>query len=405
MSLNDSGRFSFAATHGRPSPVRRILEFVKQPGMISFAGGMPAPEVFPVKEFAECSHLIRDKGEQLLQYGTTDGNPELRAFLAEFSAPRLGRQVTPDQVMLTTGSQQALDLIGWALIDPGDVIITENPSYMAALTVFQLHRASFRGIPCDADGMLVDRIPEVVESLRAQGKKVKMLYTVANFQNPGGMTLSADRRRRLAEYAAKYDFLVYEDDAYGYVRFEGEPVPAVFSFDPTGHTVYSCSFSKILAPGTRTGWIIADSAVITKMCAMKQNVDICSSSVDQALIAEYCEKGFLTAHLPVIISNYRRRRDFMEESMKKHLSPLGVTWVKPQGGFFYWIKVPGVDTDELVMKALEKKVAFVQGSAFAVEEGTCRDCARINYTYCSAETIEEGISRLADAIEEIKNKK
>ena len=140
------------------------------------------------------------------------------------------------------------------------------------------------------------------------------------------------------------------------------------------------------------------------MCASR-NVDICSSSVDQALIAEYCEKGFLTAHLPVIISNYRRRRDFMEESMKKHLSPLGVTWVKPQGGFFYWIKVPGVDTDELVMKALEKKVAFVQGSAFAVEEGTCRDCARINYTYCSAETIEEGISRLADAIEEIKNKK
>ena len=394
--------FSFKATHTRPSPVREILAVIKQPGMISFAGGMPAPVVFPVEEFYESAHLLKDKGTELLQYGTTDGNVELREFLTEFMQPRLGRKVGMDEIFLTTGSQQALDLFSWAMLDPGDVVITEDPSYMAAITVFMNHGGVCRGIPCDADGILVDKIPPLIESLRAEGKKVKFLYTIVNFQNPGGMTMSVERRKKLAEIAEKYNIGIFEDDPYGYVRYEGDHLPSIFSFDKVGNVLYAGSFSKILAPGTRTGWVIGDPAIIRKMCVFKQSTDLCSSSVDQALVADYCKKGYLTQHLPAIIANYRKRRDFMEESMKRHLAPLGVTWVKPQGGFFYWIDVPGVNTDQLMRRALDKKVAFIQGSAFAVEEGACIHNARLNYTYCSNDVIEEGIKRIAAAIVELK---
>lgn len=402
MSNVWTDNFSYNATHTRPSPVREILAVIKKPGMISFAGGMPAPEVFPVNEFYEGAHLLKDNGAELLQYGTTDGNTELREFLAGFMEERLGRRVGMDEIFLTTGSQQALDLFSWAMLDPGDIVIAEDPSYMSAITVFTNHGAECRGVPCDADGLLVDLLPEMIESLRAEGKKVKCVYTIVNFQNPGGMTMSVERRKKLAALAEKYGFVIFEDDPYGYVRYEGEHLPSIFSFDKVGNVLYAGSFSKILAPGTRTGWVIGDPAIVRAMCVFKQSTDLCSSSVDQALIAEYCKKGHLSAHLPAIIDNYRKRRDFMEGSMERHLAPLGVTWVKPQGGFFYWIDVPGINTDVLVKRCLDKKVAFIQGSAFAVEPGACINNARLNYTYCSPETIEEGIKRMAAAIQEMK---
>jgi len=399
---NWNDNFSHAATHSRPSPVREILAVIKKPGMISFAGGMPAPEVFPVDEFYEGAHLLKDKGSELLQYGTTDGNPLLRECLADFMAERLGRRVDKDEIMLTTGSQQALDLFAWALLDPGDIVITEDPSYMAAINVFTNHGGVCRGVPCDADGMLVDRLPALIESLRAEGKKVKFIYTIVNFQNPGGMTMTVERRKKLAEIAEKYNVGIFEDDPYGYVRYEGEHLPAIFSFDKAGNTLYAGSFSKILAPGTRTGWVIGAPEILRQMNVFKQSTDLCSSSVDQALVADYCSKGYLNKHLPKIIDNYRVRRDYMEESMKRHLAPLGVTWVKPHGGFFYWINVPGINTDVLMRRALDKKVAFIQGSAFEVEPGACIHNARLNYTYCDPATIEEGIKRIAAAIVEMK---
>lgn len=394
--------FSYNATHTRPSPVREILAVIKQPGMISFAGGMPAPEVFPVDEFYEGAHLLKDKGSELLQYGTTDGNVVLRQFLTEFMQPRLGRKVGMDEIFLTTGSQQALDLFSWAMLEEGDVVITEDPSYMAAITVFTNHRAECRGVPCDADGILVDKIPALIESLRAEGKKPKCIYTIVNFQNPGGMTMSVERRKQLVEVAEHYGLAIFEDDPYGYVRYEGEHLPSIYSFSTKGNVLYAGSFSKILAPGTRTGWVIGDPDIVRMMCVFKQSTDLCSSSVDQALIAEYCVNGHLTHHLPAIINNYRKRRDFMEDSMKRNLAPLGVTWVKPQGGFFFWIDVPGINTDVLMRRSLDKKVAFIQGSAFAVEPGACIHNARLNYTYCSEDTIEEGIKRIAAAIVEMK---
>lgn len=405
ISLKNSmwnNSFSYKATHMRPSPTREIMTVVKNPDIISFAVGMPAPEAFPVKEFYEGAHLLKDNGTELLQYGTTDGNPALREFLINFMEPRLGRKVNMNQIFLTTGSLQALDLFCWAILDPGDVVITEDPSYMAAITSFMNHGGECHGIPCDADGLQVEKVPTLIESLRAKGKKVKFLYTIVNFQNPGGMTMSVEKRKKLAAIAEKYAIGIFEDDPYGYVRYEGGHLPSIFSFDKSGNVLYAGSFSKILAPGTRTGWAIGDPSIIRRMCVFKQSTDLCSSSIDQALIAEYCRNGHLIKHLPKIIDNYRKRRDFMEESMKRHLAPLGVTWTKPQGGFFYWINVPDINTDELTKRALDKKVAFVQGSAFAVEPGTCINNARLNYTYCPTEVIEEGIARIAATIQEMK---
>ena len=402
MSNAWNSNFSFKATNVRPSPVRELLAVIKQPGMISFAGSMPAPEVFPVDKFFEGAHLLKDDGPELLQYGTTEGNVKLREFLTEFMAPRLGRKVELNEILLTTGSQQALDLFAWAMLDPGDVVITEDPSYMAAISVFLNHGGECRGIACDGEGMLVDDLPALIESIQKEGKKVKFIYTIVNFQNPGGMTMTVERRKKLAAISEKYGVPIFEDDPYGYVRYEGEHLPSIFSFDKAGNTLYAGSFSKILAPGTRTGWVIGDPAIIRKMAVFKQSTDLCSSSVDQALIAEYCCKGYLEKHIPVIAANYAKRRDFMEESMKRHLAPLGVTWVKPQGGFFYWIDVPGVHCEELMKLCGKKKVAFVVGTAFAVEPGTCINNARLNFTYCKPDVIEEGIKRVAEAIVEIR---
>lgn len=394
--------FSYMAKNARPSPVRELLAVIKQPGMISFAGGMPAPEVFPAAEFFEGAHLLKDDAADLLQYGTTEGNVKLRNFLLDFMAERLGRRAELNEILLTTGSQQALDLFAWSMLDKGDVVITEDPSYMAAINVFMNHGAVCRGLPCDGDGMLVDRLPALIEQIRAEGKKPKFIYTIVNFQNPGGMTMTVERRKKLAEISAKYDVPIFEDDPYGYVRYEGEHLPSIYSFDKTGNTLYAGSFSKILAPGTRTGWVIANPKIVRSMAVFKQSTDLCSSSIDQALVAEYCCNGYLVKHLPVIVDNYRKRRDFMEDSMNRHLKPLGVTWVKPQGGFFYWINVPGVDSRELMKVAGKKKVAFVIGPAFAVEDGACINNARLNYTFCKQEVIEEGISRLAQAINEVR---
>lgn len=402
MSNSWQDCLSYKSSHTRPSPVRELLALIKQPGIISFAGGMPAPDVFPVDEFYEGAHILKDRGRELLQYGTTDGDVNLREFLTEFMAERLGRKVGMDEIFLTTGSQQALDLFSWSVLDPGDVIICEDPSYMAALTVFTNHGGVPRGIPCDGEGMLVDRIPALIESVRAEGKKVKAVYTICNFQNPGGMTMTVERRKKLAEMAAEYGFVIFEDDPYGYVRYEGEHLPAIFSFDKAGNTLYAGSFSKIFAPGSRIGWCIGDPHIIRAMGVFKQSTDLCSSSIDQALVAEYCKKGYLVKNLSVICENYRERRDIMENALQKYLAPLGVTWVKPNGGFFYWIHIPGIDANELGKVALAQNVAFIPGAAFAVEEGACADYARLNFTYCNADLIDKGLKCLSIAIAEMQ---
>lgn len=402
MSDNWKELFSSAARKTRPSPVRELLKVIKQPGMISFAGGMPAPEVFPIDQFAEGSEKLVSDGTSLLQYGTTEGFEPLRTFLAKWTAPRMGREVELDEILLTTGSQQVLDLFAWAMIDPGDVAIVEDPSYMAALTAFYNHGADFASVPVDGEGMVVSELPALIERLRKEGKKPKFIYTIVNFQNPAGATMTVERRRELAAIAERYGLAIFEDDPYGYVRFDGEHLPSIFSFDKAGNTIYAGSFSKILSPGVRIGWVSGPKDIIRQMAVFKQAVDLCSSPITQVLTYEYCRKGYLDSHLPNIIKDYRVKRDAMEESFRKHLAPQGITWVKPEGGFFYWLNTGNIDSGELARKALEKKVAILPGAPFCVNPAAGVHAARVNYTYSKPDVIEEGVSRLAQAIQEMK---
>ena len=402
MSDNWKELFSSAARKTRPSPVRELLKVIKQPGMISFAGGMPAPEVFPIDQFAEGSEKLVSDGTSLLQYGTTEGFEPLRTFLSKWTAPRMGREVELDEILLTTGSQQVLDLFAWAMIDPGDVAIVEDPSYMAALTAFYNHGADFASVPVDGEGMVVSELPALIERLRKEGKKPKFIYTIVNFQNPAGATMTVDRRRELAAIADRYGLVIFEDDPYGYVRFDGEHLPSIFSFDKAGNTIYAGSFSKILSPGVRIGWVSGPKDIIRQMAVFKQAVDLCSSPITQVLTYEYCRKGYLDSHLPNIVQDYRVKRDAMEESFRKHLAPQGITWVKPEGGFFYWLNTGNIDSGELARKALEKKVAILPGAPFCINPEAGIHAARINYTFSKPDVIEEGVSRLAQAIQEMK---
>lgn len=402
MSGNWQQNFSEASRKTRPSPVRELLKVIKQPGMISFAGGMPAPEVFPIDQFAEGSEKLISEGTSLLQYGTTEGYDPLRTFLAKWTAPRLGREVELDEMLLTTGSQQVLDLFAWAMLDPGDVVIVEDPSYMAALTAFYNHGAGFASVPVDGEGMVVSELPALIERLRKEGKRPKFIYTIVNFQNPAGSTMSLDRRRELAAIAERYNLAIFEDDPYGYVRFDGDHLPSIFSFDKAGNTIYAGSFSKILSPGVRIGWVSGPKEIVRQMAVFKQAVDLCSSPITQVLTYEYCRKGYLDAHLPNIIQNYRTKRDAMEESFRKHLAPQGITWVKPEGGFFYWLNTGSIDSGELARKALEKKVAILPGAPFCVNPAAGVHAARVNYTFSQPDVIEEGVRRLAEAIQEMK---
>lgn len=389
----------------RPSPIREILSVVRQPGMISFAGGMPAPEIFPVDEFFCGDTMMKAQAQEIMQYGTTEGDPRLRRFLAEWQEPRLGRVVSDKEIILTTGSQQALDLLGWAMLDKGDVVITEDPTYLSALSVFVNHGADFAGIAMDEYGMIVSQIPETIEKLRKEGKTPKFIYTIVNFQNPGGATMSVERRRELAAISEQYNVPVFEDDPYGYVRFDGAHLPSVFSFDKAGNVMYGGSFSKILSPGTRIGWVCGDAGIIRQMAIFKQFTDLCSSPITQAMTFEYCKNGCLDSHLPTIIGNYRVKRDAMQKSLEKHLKPIGVSWVKPEGGFFYWLDFGGINSGELAKRALEKKVAFIPGEPFCINKETGDRYGRVNYTFSKPDVIEEGVRRLAEAIIEIREEK
>lgn len=393
--------YSSATNNLRPSPIREILSVIKQPGMISFAGGMPAPEIFPIDKFYEGAHLLKDDGQNLLQYGTTEGYPPLKEFLAKWTAPRMGREISQEEMLITTGSQQGLDLFSWAMLDKGDTVITEDPTYLAALTAFYNHGANFIGVPVDREGMQVDLLPELIENARKEGKKVKFIYTIVNFHNPAGSTLSIERRKKLIDISQKYNIPIFEDDPYGYVRYDGEHLPSLFSYDKSGAVVYAGSFSKILSPGSRVGWLTGSKEIIRKITIFKQATDLCSSTMTQALVAEYCKNGHLDGHLPVIIDNYRIKRDAMDESFKKHLAPRGVTWTKPEGGFFYWLNFPNLNTTDLFNRSIDKKVAFVTGDPFCVNEGAGKHNARFCFTFPTPEIIEEGVKRVAEAIDEL----
>jgi len=384
----------------KPSPIRELMKYTKEPGMISFAGGNPDPEIFPVAEFGRAAKILTERGKEALQYGATDGFSPLKDFIAQWMAPRMGRVTASEEMLVSTGSQQVVDLLCSALVDPGDCVIVEEPTYPGSIHTMRNHRVTFLTCPCDDDGMVVDALPEMIERARKAGQKVKFIYTIVNFHNPAGVTLSVERRKKLLEIASKYGILIFEDDPYGHLRYDGDHLPTIFSLDNEGLVLFACSFSKILAPGTRVAWAVGDRDLIRSLVMVKQGVDLCTSVVAQALVYEYCRQGNMDSFLPKIIAHYGKKRDAMAQAFAKHL-PADVRFVKPQGGFFFWLKLPGVDTTKLFFKAIEHKVAFVTGPSF-FPAGGGSDNLRTCFTFAAPDQIEEGARRLAQAIADLK---
>ena len=390
------------------SVIRELLKLTEQPDIISFAGGLPAPEVFPVEEFrAACNYVLDHFGPQALQYSTTEGYRPLREMIARHTA-RYAVEVTADNILITSGSQQALDFIGRLFLNRGDYIVVESPTYLGALQAWNAYGAQYIPVRADEDGMIVD---ELEAALRIGPK---FIYILPNFQNPSGYTLSLERRQKLVELADKYGVPIVEDDPYGQLRYEGEHIPAVVSLDSeyrgpngghySGNVIYLSTFSKLLAPGLRLAWVIAPPEVIRKLVMTKQAADLHTSSFNQYVAYEVANGGFLDEHVKVIRATYKERRDVMFEMMEE-VFPTGVTWSRPQGGMFLWGVLPeGMDATEVLKRAVERKVAFVPGAAFHPRGGG-ENTMRINFSYSSPEVIREGVLRLGTTLKELIGEK
>ena len=398
-------RYAHRSQKSGSSVIRELLKLTEQPDIISFAGGLPAPEVFPVNEFREaCNYVLDHYGPQALQYSASEGFVPLREMIARHTA-RYSVEVTADNILITSGSQQALDFIGRLFINRGDYIVTESPTYLGALQAWNSYGAQYIPVRTDEDGMIVD---ELEEALRIGPK---FIYILPNFQNPSGSTLSLERRKQLIDLADKYGVPIIEDDPYGQLRYEGDHIPSVVALDSeyrgcngngvhySGNVIYLSTFSKLLAPGLRLAWVIAPPEVIRKLVMIKQAADLHSSSFNQYVAYEVGKGGFLDEHSKVIRAVYKERRDVMLEMMDE-LFPREVTWRRPQGGMFLWGILPeGMDAAEILKRAVERKVAFVPGGGFHPRGGN-DNTMRINFSYSSPETIREGITRLATTLKE-----
>ncbi|WP_297556459.1 PLP-dependent aminotransferase family protein [Thermococcus sp.] len=398
--LNFESFFSEKALRMKASEIRELLKLVETTDVISLAGGLPAPETFPVETIKKIAQeVLTEHADKALQYGTTKGFTPLRLALAKWMEKRYGIPMSKVEIMMVAGSQQALDLIGRVFINPGDVVIVEAPTYLAALNAFKYYEPEFVSIPMDHDGMRIDLLEEKLEELKKEGKRVKFVYTVSTFQNPMGVTMSLERRERLVELAREYDFLIVEDNPYSELRYSGEPVPPIKHFDEEGRVIYLGTFSKILAPGFRLGWVSAHPHFIRKMEIAKQAVDLCANTFGQVIAWKYVENGYLDEHIPKIIKFYKPRRDAMLKALEEFM-PEGVEWTRPEGGMFVWVTLPeGIDTKIMLEKAVSKGVAYVPGEAFFAHRDV-KNTLRLNFTYVPEETIREGVKRLAEVIEE-----
>ncbi len=396
-------RYSGIVGAMRPSPIRELFKMTQRPGMISFAGGLPDPAIFPVAEFAACASALQAKGTVALQYGASEGYRPLVEDIATRMAPLLGRTIAPEEVVISSGSTQVVDMLARVLLDPGDVVVVDAPTYPGALHTFRAAGARFALVPCDDDGMQVDMLPAVIEgSRRETGRTPRLIYTIVNFSNPSGVCLAASRRRQLARIAADLGIPVLEDDPYGELRYRGERIPTLFSLS-AGGVVFASSFSKVLAPGVRVAWAVGDAELIRKMVIAKQGMDLCTSMVAQVLVAEYCRRGFLDAHLEKIKSHYAAKAAAMTAALGEHLPP-EVTFAEPAGGFFFWLRL-GRDSCAVFERAIEEGVAFLPGGAFypdpAETVGKAVDgtpYARACFTFAGPDEIGEGCRRLARAL-------
>jgi 2-aminoadipate transaminase len=382
----------------KSSAMRDLLALTERADVISLAGGLPDTSTFPADSYAALMGSVAARScARALQYGPTEGIELLKDCIGEVMAAE-GMTVDRDSVLVTSGSQQVIDLVCKTLLDPGDIVITEAPTYPGAVPTFCAYQADIVQVALDRDGMLMDELERTLNRLDQAGRRPKFIYTVPNFHNPAGVTMSLERRRELLRIAAERELLVLEDNPYGLLRYEGDPLPTLYSLD-SDFVVYTSTFSKILSPGIRLGWAVAPPPVLAKMNIGKQSSDLCSSSISQYFVSAYFESGPWADYVRSLIEIYRLRRDVMLDALAEHF-PREATWTHPRGGLFIWVTLPDyIDTTDLLARALREQVAFVPGRA-AYLDGRGGSEMRLNFSGVSEEAIREGVRRIGEVVRE-----
>jgi len=400
MVVNIERLFSRKAKMLKASEIRELLKITQIPDMISFGGGLPNPSAFPVDVIHQCTQKIfKEDIKNALQYGTTEGLHLLRGALAERMKKVKNINCELHNVLITTGAQQALFLSALCFLDPGDTYLSSVPTYLGAVQAFSAFEANCESIPMTEFDIDIDLLRRNLKRLHKTGIIPKFLYTVSSFQNPSGETISLSRRKELLELASEYDFLIIEDDPYGELIFEGKPIPPIKSFDKKGRVIYVSTFSKILAPGFRLGWVVASKEILDKFVLAKQAADLCTNVFSQYIAYEYINGSYLEKQIIEIKKMYKRKRDIMLKALEKYF-PKNVKWTIPKGGMFIWITLPKrINTSLMLQKAIAKKVAYVAGSAFYPEGGNYYSM-RLNFSFSDDDTIKEGIRRLAEVIKD-----
>jgi 2-aminoadipate transaminase len=383
----------------RSSAMRDLMAITARPEVISLAGGLPDTSTFPPESFAaQMTRIAQESSAQALQYGPTEGFEETKDCIRQVMAAE-GMLVDAEDLIVTTGGQQAIDLVCKTLIDPGDVVICEAPTYPGAVPTLCSYEAEVIQVELDDDGMRIDLLREVLERLDREGRKPKFIYSIPTFQNPGGVTLSAQRRRELVAIAREREILILEDNPYGLLRFEGDAVEPLLAIDGGDYVLYAGTFSKILSPGIRIGWAVAPPPVLEKIGLGKQASDLCTSTLTQYFVREYFGEGGWMDYIADLIGLYRGRRDAMLESLERHF-PASATWSRPEGGLFVWATLPDyLDTTDLLAKALSENVAFVPGRA-AYVDGRGANSMRLNFSGSTEDEIREGVRRIGAVIDE-----
>jgi 2-aminoadipate transaminase len=383
----------------KSSAMRDLMALTERPDVISLAGGLPDTTTFPPESYASLMGSVAAEAcARALQYGPTEGLAAVKRCIGEVMRAE-GMEIDPDELMVTTGGQQVIDLVCKTLVDPGDVVVTEAPTYPGAVPTFSAYQADVVQVTMDRDGMRVDELASTLDALERAGRRPKFIYTVPNFHNPAGVTLSLERRRELVRIAGERELLVLEDNPYGLLRYEGSPLPTLRALDGGEFVIYAGTFSKILSPGVRLGWTAAPAPVMQKMNVGKQGTDLCSSSMSQYFVSAYFESGPWEDYVRSLIEIYRRRRDVMLDSLAEHF-PREAEWTHPQGGLFIWATLPSyIDTTDLLARALEDHVAFVPGRA-AFMDGRGGSSMRLNFSGVDEDAIREGIRRLGEVVRE-----
>lgn len=398
MPVNLARHFSDRTKELRASEVRELLKLLQVPDMISFAGGFPNPETFPSEIIREIlNDVLKKDGGQALQYGITEGYAPLREAVAN-RMNKKGIDCSKDEVLIVSGSQQVIDLMGKIFIDPHDTVVVTAPTYLAAITGFSALQASFESIPIDQNNMRMDIFEERIKKLAKRSNPPEIVYALPNFQNPAGVTMPEKNRKRLVDLASEYDFIILEDDPYGDLRYVGEHLKAIKSYDDEERVVYMSTFSKILSPGLRVGWVVAPEDILKKLVVCKQSTDVCTNVLGQRIAHEYITRGHIDPQIEKIKKIYSRKMHLMLNGMDEFM-PDGLTWTRPEGGMFLWATLPeGTDSSDMLKKALKKRVAFVTGKAFYADPRDGLNTMRLNFTHPSDDLITEGLRRLGSVI-------